>query len=70
MLDEAEDTISKPHEIWQGGKHNGTAFVRMVKTPDGKAVINVAEMKDGTVSWHGNEVAFDYWREGKLLYVR
>ena len=70
LLDEAEDTISKPHEIWKGVKRKGTAFIRMVKTPDGKSVINVAEMKDGTISWHGNEVSFDYWREGKLLYVR
>ena len=70
-LDEAEATITKPHEIWQGGgKHKGTSYIRVVKSPSGRYVINVAEMKDGVVSWHMNETHYDFWRKGKLLYVR
>ena len=70
-LDEAEGTIEKPHEIWQGcGKHKGTSYIRVVKSPSGRYVINVAEMKDGVVSWHMNETHYDFWRKGKLLYVR
>jgi hypothetical protein len=71
LLDEAEGTIEKPHEIWQGGgKHKGTSYIRVVKSPSGRYVINVAEMKDGVVSWHMNETHYDFWRKGKLLYVR
>ena len=70
-LDEAEATITKPHEIWQGGgKHKGTSYIRVVKSPSGRYVINVAEMRDGVVSWHMNETHYDFWRKGKLLYVR
>lgn len=53
-----------------GGKHKGTAYIRVVKSPSGRATINVAEKKDGTVSWHVNEERYDYWRKGRLLYVR
>lgn len=70
-LDEAEATITQPHEIWQGGgKHKGTSYIRVVKSPSGRYVINVAEMRDGVVSWHMNETHYDFWRKGKLLYVR
>ena len=70
-LDEAEATITTPHEIWQGGgKHKGTSYIRVVKSPSGRYVINVAEMRDGVVSWHMNETHYDFWRKGKLLYVR
>ena len=45
-------------------------LIRVVKSPSGRYVINVAEMKDGVVSWHMNETHYDFWRKGKLLYVR
>jgi len=69
-LDEAERTIEKPHEIWKNPDGKGQAFIRIVKSASGKAVVNVAEKKDGTVSWHLNDERFDYWRKGVLAYVR
>ena len=69
-LDEAERTIEKPHEIWKNPEGNGQAFIRIVKSDGGRFVVNVAEMKNGTVSWHLNDTRYDYWRTGVLAYVR
>ena len=51
--------------------HIRQADIRFTKTDKGHKVINaVDESGDHLFSWHSNGYKYDYYREGKLLYLR
>ena len=45
--------------------------MQVMKKVNGSKVINaVDEDKDHVISWHSNTNQLDYYRSGKLIYVR
>ena len=72
-LDGALETLKHPHEIWYDPAGKKNLYVRITETAPGRKVVNAVEdLRPGEeyVSWHVNEHAYDYYREGKLLWLR
>ncbi len=62
--------ISTPHEIWEDEATGRRKYVQFLEV-NGRKVINaVDEDQDHILSWHSNTTRLDYYRTGKLLYVR
>ena len=72
-LDGALETLKHPHEIWYDPAGKKNLYVRITELAPGRKVVNAVEdLRPGEeyVSWHVNEHAYDYYREGKLLWLR
>jgi len=69
-LDAAEETVRNPHEIWIGLQRNRRIYIRMTAMPNGAKVINTVDETDHVLSWHSNSSHYDYYRKGKLVYLR
>lgn len=62
--------ISTPHEIWEDEATGRRKYVQFLEV-NGRKVINaVEEQGHHVLSWHSNSTHYDYYRTGKLLYVR
>jgi len=72
-LDAAKETFEHPHEIWhdESNPKNLRTYVRITLDPTGRRVVNgVDEGTDHVLSWHTNDVSFDHYRKGRLLWIR
>ena len=65
-----KDAVSHPHEIWMDEKSKRRKYVQFLEL-NGKMVINaVDEYNNHILSWHSNSTTYDYYRVGKLIYLR
>lgn len=62
--------ISNPHEIWMDEKTGRRKYVQFLEVNGGKVINAVDEDKNHILSWHSNMNRLDYYRKGKLIYVR
>ena len=62
--------IEHPHEIWLDEKTGRRKYVQFLEVDGGKGINAVDEDKNHILSWHSNRRRLDYYRKGKLLYVR
>lgn len=67
---QAVAAIETPHEVWLDVKNKRRVFVQFTGDDGKKCVINVVDDKGHVYSWHANEHKLDYYRKGKLLWVR
>ena len=72
-LDGALETLKHPHEIWHDPAGKKNLYVRITELAPGRKVVNAVEdlrPSEGYVSWHVNAERYDYYRKGKLLWLR
>lgn len=62
--------IENPHEIWLDEKTGRRKYVQFLEVNGSKVINAVDESKKHVISWHSNVNRLDYYRVGKLLYVR
>ena len=68
--DNARRTIENPHEIWMDVGSRRKKYIRMTRLEDGRRVVNAVDQQGHVYSWHVNDRHFDYYRTGRLLYLR
>ena len=68
--DNARRTIENPHEIWLDVKSRRKKYIRITCLEDGRRVVNAVDQHGHVYSWHVNDRHFDYYRTGRLLYLR
>ena len=68
--DNARRTIENPHEIWMDVRSRRKKYIRMTRLEDGRRVVNAVDQQGHVYSWHVNDRHFDYYRTGRLLYLR
>ena len=62
--------VENPHEIWLDENNGRRKYIQFLELQGHKVINAVDEDESHILSWHSNTTRLDYYREGKLIYVR
>ena len=62
--------VENPHEIWIDENNGRRKYIQFLELQGHKVINAVDEDESHILSWHSNTTRLDYYREGKLIYVR